>query len=354
MFSACSPKHPLLALQNGACSPRSLVEMPSSTLQAFKYCFTYNNPDMNHINDIFASFAPESIQIAFAQYEKVSTLHLQGYFHLKKRMRISELVKKMSNRLHYTIAKGSVNENWTYCHKEDSRVLSMERIYYPSKAVCETFIHLGVGVNGSKRKIEECLERLDNDEIPYDDLNYVKYYNTIHTIRADIESKRLKTDIKDSSYVFKPWQQLLCLLLKKQTDRQIYFVYDIHGNVGKTWLAKWLISNQNFLFVEGKTGNHDLGPLILKHRPNGIVYNIPRSCRKDDGELMVSYSSLESIKDGLMFTTKYQGFSGLIGSKLLLVLANQPPDKNQLSLDRFKVFYVHQNSLFVDRNFTND
>lgn len=322
-------------------------------MQAYKFCFTYNNPDVNHIHSVLSSFAPESLQIAFAQYELSSTgtRHLQGYFHLKKRMRVTELVKKMSNKMHYTIAKGSALDNWKYCHKEETRIVDLDRLYYPTKSVCESFVHLGVGVRGSKRSIQSCLDRLDSGEIPYDDPEYVRHYSTINTIRADINSDKIKRFKTNEEFVLRPWQQILLLLLNKQLDRVIYFVYETEGNVGKTWFRRHLVLHHNYMYVEGRTQNNDLGPLILKHWPAGIVYDIPRSSIADDGHLILSYHSLEALKDEMLFTTKYHGFSGFIPKMKLIVFSNAPPNISKLSRDRFKVFYIHNDSLIFDQFF---
>lgn len=54
-------------------------------------------------------------------------------------------------------------------------------------------------------------------------------------------------------------------------------------------------------------------------------------------EQYISYEALESVKDGIFFSGKYESKQCIFNSPHVIVFANFPPDKNNLSLDRWKI-----------------
>lgn len=54
-------------------------------------------------------------------------------------------------------------------------------------------------------------------------------------------------------------------------------------------------------------------------------------------ENYVSYEALEAIKDGIFFSTKYESGMVVFDSPHVVVFANFPPDRTQLSADRWRI-----------------
>lgn len=86
--------------------------------QAKNYCFTFNN-----YPDDLASF--DAVLFEYGNYfcygkevASTGTPHLQGYVQLKKQDRITGLRKKIPFDVHWEVAKGSADQNKTYCSKD--------------------------------------------------------------------------------------------------------------------------------------------------------------------------------------------------------------------------------------------
>lgn len=95
---------------------------------------------------------------------------------------------------------------------------------------------------------------------------------------------------------------------------------------------------------DAKTANKDLAELVTDRRPLGIVYDIPRSSVDKEGNLLVSYHSIESVKNKFIFSGKYHGVSQFIlpADKIfkVLIFANSPPDYSMMSSDRWQCYEI--------------
>lgn len=132
----------------------------------------------------------------------------------------------------------------------------------------------------------------------------------------------------------RPFQQTLWDLV--QTDRQITWVADKAGNMGKTTFAKhWAINNKKFIFVNGKGADirSAIATMVWKgNAPEVVIFGYPRS-----KEAYVSYEAIEEVKDGLFFSTKYESGMVVFPSPKVIVLANFEPDYKQMTADRWDV-----------------
>ena len=68
---------------------------------------------------------------------------------------------------------------------------------------------------------------------------------------------------------------------------------------------------------------------------NLVVFDLPRN----NGN-KVSYSALEAIKNGLICNTKYETGNKLFNPPHILIFANDEPEWEAMSDDRFKVLCV--------------
>lgn len=92
--------------------------MEHKTNPARNYCFTYNNyPDnLEEFNERLRQYCVYSIygkEVA----PSTQTPHLQGYFQLEKKERLSGVVKKFPG-CHLIVARGGYEANVEYCSKE--------------------------------------------------------------------------------------------------------------------------------------------------------------------------------------------------------------------------------------------
>ncbi len=96
--------------------------MPSQGIKRVAWCFTINNPK-ELPSELETRLQPYSKYYIF-QHEQGSngTDHWQGYIYLKRKHRLSWLKNHCDNTAHWECARGTPQENKTYCSKADSHV----------------------------------------------------------------------------------------------------------------------------------------------------------------------------------------------------------------------------------------
>lgn len=122
--------------------------------------------------------------------------------------------------------------------------------------------------------------------------------------------------------------------------RNIIWYCDMEGGCGKTAFARYILTKMdNILFVSSGSAK-DIGYQILKAKndPQVVIFNLPRSA-----EGGMSYASLENVKDGLLFSGKYEGGFKLFPPPHVVVFANFLPDYGKLSIDRWVIRHLLAN-----------
>lgn len=139
-------------------------------------------------------------------------------------------------------------------------------------------------------------------------------------------------DMKDplEGLTLKPWQNDIKTIIEGPVhDRRIHWFYDIEGGKGKTDFTRHLMLHYEIQFFQGG-----------KKADMAFAWNGQRTCifnysRQLEG--CVSYDALESLKDGLIFSAKYESGVKFHPKPHVIVFANWPPDTSQLSLDRWHI-----------------
>lgn len=127
------------------------------------------------------------------------------------------------------------------------------------------------------------------------------------------------------------WQKKVIELIKKEPDpRKIHWYYDEEGGKGKTTLSKYLIYNYNASYVRNaKTADIAYS---LKDNPKVVIFDLSRS-----NEDRINYGAIESVKDGLIFSSKYESKLKIFNSPHVIVFANTEPNLSKLSNDRWDI-----------------
>lgn len=142
----------------------------------------------------------------------------------------------------------------------------------------------------------------------------------------------------------RPWQlQIESWLLQEPDPRKLYWIYETEGNVGKSVFTKYLVVKHKALFCDGGKKS-DIINLVFNNDMdacNIIVWDIPR-CNLGN----VSYSAIESIKNGLVCNTKYETGTKVFNPPHVIVFANSEPSiLENLSMDRWQIFTIKDNAL---------
>lgn len=149
--------------------------------------------------------------------------------------------------------------------------------------------------------------------------------------------------IEKPNIIVKPtnWQlQLLDIVKSIPNDRDIIWIYDTKGNIGKTAIAKFMLWNKLAFLCKSGSAKDIKALLLATKESRDIVIDLTRS-----NENFVSYTLMEELKDGFIFSTKYEGGCKLISTPHVIVFANFSPDISKLSIDRWKIFTIVDDSL---------
>lgn len=134
------------------------------------------------------------------------------------------------------------------------------------------------------------------------------------------------------------WQQQLWMNnLNKQDSRGIDVIFDENGNHGKSWFVNWLYeTGQGFYCPPTIDTVKGLIQWIASgYNGEGIIaIDIPRSWKWSDQ----LYVAIESIKDGLVYDTRYSSKLRNIRGVKVIVFCNEMPKVAKLSMDRWNIF----------------
>lgn len=244
-------------------------------------CFTLNNwsdEDLSHILSYFEG----GQYVVGKEVGEGGTPHLQGYVEFPKMVRWTTLVK-LNPRIHWEKCRGNRDQNVAYCTKDGDFVST-----FPKK-------------------------------------------------RKDVLMEKYK-DVE-----WKEWQQLIVDAVAEEPDeRTIHWVWEPTGNVGKSFLTKWLTIKYDALLLSGKSAdiNNQIKIWLDAHEdsqafPRLAIMDVPR-CSLD----FVNYQALEKVKDGVMYSGKYEGGVCLLDNLHVFVFANEEPDRTKLSADRWNIVRI--------------
>lgn len=127
------------------------------------------------------------------------------------------------------------------------------------------------------------------------------------------------------------WQTEVSMLLKEEPDdRSIYWIYDTVGNMGKSVFCKWAAVKLGATVLNN--GSFSDIAFSLPDSPKIVLFDLPRTI-----EGRVNYSAIEAVKNGLIFSGKYESKVKLFNPPHILVFANFEPDFSAMSADRWKI-----------------
>jgi hypothetical protein len=145
---------------------------------------------------------------------------------------------------------------------------------------------------------------------------------------------RLALEKRKSKFAkpLKQWQQGIKDIIEGEVcDRSVYWMYDESGGAGKSFMSGYLQTHHNaFVNSGGKTADiahaYDEQPIVVFDLPRTIVDHMDHI-----------YSVIESLKNGCIFSGKYESRTKTFDAPHVIVFANFKPDLTKLSADRWKV-----------------
>lgn len=242
-----------------------------------RWCFTLNNYTNDEYSSIVSDIKDIGLYVIGKEIGDLKTPHLQGYVNFKKKIRLTGL-KKINQRIHWEKCKGSEEQNIVYCKKDGDYT-----------------------TNFPKSRNERLLER-------YEDV------------------------------IWKPFQKSIIDLVAKEPDpRKIHWFWERKGNIGKSFLTKYLVLKFDCIIGSGKKADvfNQILLWLQKNKykdPKVIILDIPRS-----GYDYINYGAIESIKNGCFYSGKYEGGQCLFDIPHVICFANEEPCKEMMSMDRWDI-----------------
>lgn len=138
-----------------------------------------------------------------------------------------------------------------------------------------------------------------------------------------------------------PWQRALANRVEQAPDdRKIIWVWDEKGATGKTAMCRWLAVREGACLLGGDTkdGLYVAG----EQEARTYIFSFPRT-----NETGVKYDMIESIKDGIYTSTKYEGKMVVRGCPHVICFANYPPYKRALSEDRWEIYHINNDKTWT-------
>lgn len=167
-----------------------------------------------------------------------------------------------------------------------------------------------------------------------------------HSVEYCLKDGKFRTNLKGKEkpedelleYELLPWQiEVLDIIKEKPDRRKIHWYWEEVGGVGKTVLAKHICMNYNAQYVNGKGADVKCALASLDEMPNIVIYDYPRSV-----ENYVSYGSIEEVKNGIMFSGKYESKTRIFNKPHVFIFANFHPDVDKLSKDRWHIVKIDE------------
>lgn len=172
------------------------------------------------------------------------------------------------------------------------------------------------------------LSEIDEEEPGYYMMNIekIKAYYQMHKKKRDIKDL-LNTDYKD--FVLNEVQIKIIDHLEKQNNRQITWVYDMIGQTGKSTLATYLalLDPDDVLPVENCKSSD------VAYNYNGQSVVIFDFSRTEDER--INYAIIERIKNGRIFSGKYNSTFKIARPPKVACFSNFMPDLAAFSQDRW-------------------
>ncbi len=295
--------------------------------RAKNWCFTlnnYTNEDLDRISAIVDTNNKINYLIYGKEVAESGTPHLQGFIAANEQLRLQQIKTIIGSNPHLEIAR-NVNASIIYCKKEGDWV---------------EFGTRGTSQQGKRNDLEEFRNAVKGGMLNMKDIRelhsdvYAKYPRfCLEYVRDNFP----KTKIPD--HPLRPWQQSLNDLLEEEPDRRtIIFVVDEIGNSGKSWFADWYQQKTGETCQVLTPGKRADMAYMLPMQLRVLFLDAPRAKQSE----FIQYDFLEDLKNGRVFSPKYESVMKTYEPMHIVVCMNEEPDRTKLSSDRYKVINIRQ------------
>jgi len=291
--------------------------VPPRRAQSKNWCFTLNNYTQADEDRIQGLGAEIQYVVYGREVGDSGTPHLQGYISFGARKRLAQVKAAVGATAHCEIARNPA-ASIEYCKKDGD--------FYESGEVPGGSGHRS-DLDAFKEDVKQGNHDLSSIRELHSDV-YAKYPRfCLEYIQDNLPKKAIEV------HPLRPWQAEMNVKLNgPPDDRTIRFIVDLTGNNGKTWYAHYYASLHERVQVLQPGKKADMA-YALDATVRCLFVDAPRS---KQGEFL-QYDFLEQVKDGYVFSSKYESRVKTLSKCHVVVLMNEEPDMTKLSADRYEI-----------------
>ena len=225
----------------------------------------------------------------------------------------------------------------TECHLEICRNVKHSIIYCKKEGDFTEYGKIPDNKSGQRNDLEDFKLKVNSGVFDINTLIeehsevFARYY------RFALTYIDLKKPIREPEHhELSAWQSTMYELLNyPPNDRTIYFIVDVDGNNGKTWFAHHYCFTHPYCQVIPPGKKNDM-VFALQENITVLFLDCPRSKQGD----FIQYDFLEEVKNGYIFSPKYESRVKRLNKCHVVVLMNEKPDLTKLSEDRYHVIEI--------------
>jgi hypothetical protein len=297
----------------------------TSRVRGKRWCFTLNNYTSGETQLLSDLFVSEHVSYAIfgREISQTGTPHLQGYVHFSDRKEFNQAKSLLGSRCHLEVSRGTPKEASDYC-KKDGDFTEFGSLNADSQQ----------GKRNDWERLRDFLQ--SGSEYPSDSLLYTEFPSLMGRYSSGVRGMVKALYRGNSNIIGNPngWQRDLEQLLSGQPDdRRIQFVVDEKGNNGKSWFIKYMLEKRPGEVQKLCIGKRDDLAHAIDEACKYFFIDVPRG----ESEYL-QYSVLEMMKDGYVFSPKYESRTKKLSSNVfVVVMMNEYPNMRKLTGDRYHI-----------------
>lgn len=285
------------------------------------WCITTNNytqKDLLHQTDV-------QYQIMGKEVGDSGTPHLQQFVYYTN-ARTFKSVQKSFPTSHIEKMNGTLDQAISYCEKEKDFTESGKRPEDRRGKVNE-WNEIMDDINQGKTLLQITWEYPEAA---------IRYANGIKMM-YEMHRPKYKFDILEKYGKYNQLQEFIINYVNGEIhDRHVLWIYDPQGGAGKTDLANHLMSQNNFKVF----GNAKTADVAYAWDGENVIFDYSRS-----QESCINYGVIEDVKNGRIFSGKYQSAVKLYARPHVICFANFHPDLSKMSTDRWLIYELSHSIL---------
>lgn len=312
------------------------------------WVFTFHNPCNEEINNLKAITGNTCKYIIYGwELTTNREWHLQGYIELFKNQRTPGIKKILdpihgkSSVVHVELSNAGRAINKVYCSKglqshDEYKTLGIQGPNYGKETNIyeQTFTEVNEG-KGKRNDWHNLYKRIAEEpdfhtilkEYPEEAIKYSNgIQRAIDTVINQNSKDKLAAEM-DNLRLYNWEIELLEELEQVPDKRKIIWYVDHLGHTGKSTFAKYLLSKGNCAYFT----NAKSADISFAYKgENTVIFDFTRSV-----EGRINYEIIESIKNGVVFSGKYNSGLKVNATPHIVCFSNFDPELCKLSHDRW-------------------